>query len=70
MTPIARRKRYFVLVWVVLSFCCINSRCLPAFVATVDAFPYLLLKNAAAKCVQVEAPQETTLFVDYDVPGA
>jgi len=35
----------------------------------VDSVPTILLKNAASKCLMVDAPHEMTLLINYAAPG-
>jgi hypothetical protein len=55
-----------LLLLLLLFFIEIDTVSLPTF---VEAYPYLLLKTTAAKCVQVDVSRETTIVVQYDVPG-
>lgn len=38
-------------------------------VGSVSGMPYFLINSPRAHCIQVQAPEETTLRVHYDAPG-
>jgi hypothetical protein len=40
-----------------------------SLVVIVQSYPYFLLENADPKCMTVTAAHETTLLIQYDVPG-
>jgi hypothetical protein len=39
------------------------------YAVVASATPYLMLYNAAAKCFQVDVPQQTALEIEYHAPG-